>query len=133
MHVLERYCCSIPRASICTHHSLPYVVETMFLNAWKPPTSRRQPVPTIVKVYSIAMDDGKYDRYRYALTFSDNKTLNLNRRSEVGGKESAFWHGTLRECNVGEYGAGDICQSLTCSLCRIIEHSFDITHANVGA
>ena len=36
------------------------------------------------------------------------------------------WHGTNRNCNIGDNGQTSLCSSLECALCGIIKTSFDI-------
>ncbi|KIM24650.1 hypothetical protein M408DRAFT_229784 [Serendipita vermifera MAFF 305830] len=42
------------------------------------------------------------------------------------GNEQYRWHGTTRECNVGDPGRGVLCESTSCPMCCIIRSSFDI-------
>ncbi|KIM28486.1 hypothetical protein M408DRAFT_69717 [Serendipita vermifera MAFF 305830] len=42
------------------------------------------------------------------------------------GNEQYRWHGTTRECNIGDPGKRGLCTSPRCAMCRIIGHSFDI-------
>jgi len=49
---------------------------------------------------------------------SDNKSR---------GNERRRWHGTTRKCNIGDKGVTELCSDTSCSLCRIIENSFDIS------
>jgi len=46
-------------------------------------------------------------------------------RSE--GNENRRWHGTRRVCNLGDKGQTQFCSSTSCSLCCIIQNSFDIS------
>jgi len=42
------------------------------------------------------------------------------------GNENRRWHGTRRECNLGDQGQTKFCSSPTCSLCCIIRTSYDL-------
>jgi len=43
------------------------------------------------------------------------------------GNENRRWHGTRRVCNIGDQGVTDFCDDSSCSLCCIIQTSFDIS------
>lgn len=43
------------------------------------------------------------------------------------GNENRRWHGTRRECNLGDKGNTTFCGSSTCSLCCIVKTSFDLS------
>jgi len=45
------------------------------------------------------------------------------------GNQRSRWHGTNRNCNVGDNGRTSLCYSPQCSLCCIIRNSFDIAHS----
>ena len=42
------------------------------------------------------------------------------------GNENRRWHGTRRKCNIGDRGVTTLCTNPRCSLCSIIESSFDV-------
>lgn len=42
------------------------------------------------------------------------------------GNENRRWHGTTRECNLGDNGNCTLCSSHTCSLCCIIKTSYNL-------
>jgi len=43
------------------------------------------------------------------------------------GNENRRWHGTHRQCNLGDSGHTQFCSSTTCSLCCIVRTSFDLS------
>jgi hypothetical protein len=43
------------------------------------------------------------------------------------GNENRRWHGTRRECTLGDKGNTKFCGSQTCSLCCIVRTSFDLS------
>lgn len=43
------------------------------------------------------------------------------------GNENRRWHGTRRECSLGDKGNTAFCGSSTCSLCCIVKTSFDLS------
>lgn len=42
------------------------------------------------------------------------------------GNECRRWHGTNRQCKLGDKGETNFCSSTTCSLCSIVKSSYDI-------
>ena len=44
------------------------------------------------------------------------------------GNEHRRWHGTKRKCNLGDPGNKTFCADSGCSLCCIIETSFDLRY-----
>jgi hypothetical protein len=54
---------------------------------------------------------------------------NFAARGLALGNQRRRWHGTNRECNIGDNGRTSICYSSQCSLCCIIRSSFDMTHS----
>ena len=47
----------------------------------------------------------------------------------TSGNQQRRWHGTTRNCNLGDNGRSAPCYSPQCSLCSIIRNSFDMTYA----
>ena len=45
------------------------------------------------------------------------------------GNQRLRWHGTNRNCNIGDGGRTSLCSFPQCSLCCIIKTSFDIAHS----
>jgi len=45
------------------------------------------------------------------------------------GNQRLRWHGTNRNCNIGDSGRTSLCCSPHCSLCRIIKTSFKVAHS----
>jgi hypothetical protein len=43
------------------------------------------------------------------------------------GNENRRWHGTRRECHLGDKGNTQLCASPTCSLCSIVKNSYDLS------
>ena len=50
-------------------------------------------------------------------------------RGLITGNQLRRWHGTIRNCNVGENGRTSLCYSSQCSLCCIIKTSFDVAYS----
>lgn len=83
-------------------------VANKFKNSWK---SGGTPCPEVKKVYKIVQ------RPMYATNY---KTY----QSRVGN-ELRRWHGTKRECTIGNGGNATPCTSRTCSLCYILRSTVD--------
>jgi hypothetical protein len=92
-------------------------VANQFRTSWKHPT----PVPTVERVWKIygtrALND-THGRYRLA----------VERRTGLPeGNTCRRWHGTIRNCNLGDNDQNrDLCSNLGCSLCQIIKTSFQL-------
>jgi hypothetical protein len=54
---------------------------------------------------------------------------NFAARGFTLGNQRRRWHGTNRECNIGDNGRTSLCYSLQCSLCSIIRSSFDMAYS----
>ncbi|KZT01037.1 ADP-ribosylation [Laetiporus sulphureus 93-53] len=95
-------------------------VKKQFLDGWKHPTAK----PTVVKVYKIYSDqnhNNNFMRYRQS----------VERRTGLpGGNSKRRWHGTVRECRLGD-SDNDLmlCSIGGCSLCSIIRSSFSLAQA----
>jgi len=91
-------------------------VENRFTAAWDCP--KRRPCPPLKKVYKIVespITRAQYDKYK----------------SQVGhGHEYFRYHGTSRECKLGEAGNQYPCWSQKCSACCILRTSFNVSLAN---
>lgn len=42
------------------------------------------------------------------------------------GNENRRWHGTVRECTIGDEGETELCSDPSCSLCCIMKTTFDL-------
>ncbi|EED81023.1 predicted protein [Postia placenta Mad-698-R] len=83
-------------------------------NSWK---SGGTPCPEVKKVYKIVQ------RPMYATNYKTYQHLPIV-RSRVGN-ELRRWHGTKRECTIGNGGNATPCTSRTCSLCYILRSTVD--------
>ena len=116
-------------------------VARQFQRSWRHPTI----CPEVQVVYKIINTEEsllKFERYlcgRLSL-ISDiapfTESLCSRDSMEAGGNfvdigrlpgnENRRWHGTRRECNIGDKGITTFCADPKCSLCRIIKTSFDL-------
>jgi len=92
-------------------------VASQFLDGWRHPTA----VPKIHKIWKI------YSRRDLRDQFEQYK-LKLERKTDIdGGNTKRRWHGTVRACNLGDDDAQDeLCADTQCSLCHIIQSSFQV-------
>ncbi|PSR83375.1 hypothetical protein PHLCEN_2v5754 [Hermanssonia centrifuga] len=56
----------------------------------------------------------------------------FTKQGKLPGNERDGWHGTRRECQLGNEGKTRFCTSITCSLCGIIKTSFDLARGFNG-
>ncbi|KAF9061126.1 hypothetical protein BDP27DRAFT_1385423 [Rhodocollybia butyracea] len=97
-------------------------VERLFLKGWR---HLNKPKPTIRAIYKILSSDQSLEVYaRYK---SQVQTINLLSKFNKGANEQLCFHGTKRLCLLGENNSKVFpCESSECSLCCIIQGSFDV-------
>jgi hypothetical protein len=126
-------------------------VVDWFTESWAPPAQS----PVVRAVYKIALTRQSLDTYlgyrfvsndplssqsAWLMTSLVSDTLEyygqFNAQGKPNGNERKLWHGTRRSCNLGETGQTTPCMIPRCSLCSIIQGSFDIdtyaTHTPAG-
>ncbi|KAF9783095.1 hypothetical protein BJ322DRAFT_1008547 [Thelephora terrestris] len=99
-------------------------VANQFQKSWRHPT----PCPRVQAVFKIVETKNisdKYNAYRNVVEGRGAFTSN----GRPAGNQQRRWHGTNRECGLGENGRNSFCYSAQCSLCCIIRASFDLTHS----
>ncbi|CCM05888.1 uncharacterized protein FIBRA_08126 [Fibroporia radiculosa] len=87
------------------------MVETKFNMSWKQGTR-----PAIKHVYKIIESTGflqPYDAYRKRI-----------------GNETFRYHGTTRQCTLGNAGQTTLCSQTNCAVCNIMKTSFKVSLAN---
>ncbi|KAH9992440.1 ADP-ribosylation [Russula vinacea] len=95
-------------------------VVQQFTQQWKHPTQ----VPTVIKLWRIYADQTVLDR------FSNYQRGVENSRGIPGGNTRRRFHGTVRECCLGDTSSENaLCRLTTCNLCRIIQSSFQLAKA----
>ncbi|KAI4518447.1 ADP-ribosylation [Schizophyllum commune Loenen D] len=110
---------NIPR-----HHAAFASVADQFEQSWRHPHKR---CPTVRRIYLIISSFDVVSRYEaYQQTVEAYGDFTAVGRSP--GNENRRWHGTRRECWIGEKDQTRPCNSSTCSLCCIIRKSFDLRH-----
>ncbi|KAG2118511.1 ADP-ribosylation [Suillus cothurnatus] len=96
-------------------------VADQFKTSWRHQT----PCPTVRKVHKVIAlpaSIAKYEAYRAAVEGRGNFVA----AGRSAGNENRRWHGTTRECNLGENGNSTLCSSQTCSLCCILRTSYNL-------
>ncbi|KAF8428873.1 ADP-ribosylation [Boletus edulis BED1] len=96
-------------------------VADQFKVTWRHAT----PCPTVTRVYKVIghpTSISKYEAYRTSVE-SRGKFAAAGRSS---GNENRRWHGTTRECLLGDGGNTALCSSTSCSLCGIIRTSYSL-------
>ncbi|KIM75756.1 hypothetical protein PILCRDRAFT_78511 [Piloderma croceum F 1598] len=89
-------------------------VEGEFQKSWKPAVNTL--CPPVRQVYRVVESSALLNTYtEYRLTH---------------GNEHFRYHGTKRNCKLGDKGHTKICTSSLCSACSIIKTSFEVSLAN---
>ncbi|KAG8836112.1 hypothetical protein FRC20_007135 [Serendipita sp. 405] len=96
-------------------------IADLFTQTWQHPTNR----PTIQYIYVIVSTE-EYDRMYRAYRAGVESVGNFLSQGLNEGNEQFRWHGTTRECRVGDPGNPSLCASTSCPMCSIIRYSFDI-------
>jgi len=95
-------------------------VLRQFTQQWKHPTS----VPTVIKLWKVYADQTVIDR------FSSYQQGIEQTRGIPGGNTRRRFHGTIRECCLGDNASENaLCRLNGCNLCRIIQSSFQLAKA----
>jgi len=98
-------------------------VEDQFIASWRHAGKVCPPVKAVYKIIGSQSSLAKYDAYRAAVEARGNFVS----AGRSAGNEHRRWHGTRRECRLGDKGHTKFCTSPTCSLCCIVKTSFDLS------
>ncbi|KAK7006223.1 PARP catalytic domain-containing protein [Favolaschia claudopus] len=104
-------------------HSTFKSVADQFKASWRHTGKSCPPVRRIYKIVATQTTLASYKAYQ-------TKVENAGHFVASGrspGNENRRWHGTRRECNLGDKGQTQFCASTNCPLCCIIKSSFDIS------
>ncbi|KAG9315168.1 ADP-ribosylation [Chiua virens] len=96
-------------------------VADQFKASWR----HQSACPTVRHVYKVIGHPTsivKYDAYRASVE-ARGKFAATGRSA---GNENRRWHGTTRECLLGDNGNTGLCPSASCSLCGIIRTSYSL-------
>ncbi|KAJ7067311.1 hypothetical protein C8F01DRAFT_664434 [Mycena amicta] len=98
-------------------------VADQFKASWRHSNKHCPPVRRVYKIVSTQASMTSYKAYQTTVENAGHFVAS----GRSAGNENRRWHGTKRECNVGDKGQTQLCQSTKCSLCCIIKSSFDIS------
>ncbi|TFK69964.1 ADP-ribosylation [Pluteus cervinus] len=98
-------------------------VAEQFKASWRHGNTACPPVRRVYKIVSSQSSLASYSAYRAAVE-SRGQFAASGRSS---GNENRRWHGTRRECTLGDKSNASLCKSPSCSLCCIIRTSFDLS------
>ncbi|KAI0790013.1 hypothetical protein C8Q75DRAFT_136034 [Abortiporus biennis] len=97
-------------------------VEAQFKTSWR---HLDKVCPSVKHIYKIIGEQAsldKYDAYRDAVEARGQ----FVKDGRAAGNENRRWHGTTRECRLGDKGHVHFCLSTSCSLCCIMKTSYDL-------
>ncbi|KAF5367744.1 hypothetical protein D9758_009884 [Tetrapyrgos nigripes] len=98
-------------------------VTDQFKASWRHPGTICPPVKRVYKIIAPKAQLTAYDTYRASVEARGQFVA----AGRSPGNENRRWHGTRRECHLGDKGQTQFCSSLTCSLCCIVRTSFDLS------
>ncbi|KAK7458113.1 hypothetical protein VKT23_010021 [Stygiomarasmius scandens] len=98
-------------------------VADQFKASWRHPGSH---CPVVKRVYKILAPKAQLDAYNAYRTAVEARG-HFASAGRSAGNENRRWHGTRRECLLGDKGQTQFCSSQTCSLCCIVRTSFDLS------
>jgi len=110
-------------ASIPKEHEMFRSVANKFRESWRHPTD----CPTVKAIYLIVSTQqtlNKYEAYRDTTEARGNFVS----KQQSAGNEQLRWHGTSRQCTLGDNGNTQLCSASDCSLCGIIRTSFSLNY-----
>ncbi|PFH48376.1 hypothetical protein AMATHDRAFT_5869 [Amanita thiersii Skay4041] len=103
-------------------HSTFKSVAEQFKTSWRHGTSC-PPVRHVYKIVAPQAALATYNAYRDDV----EKRGQFVAAGRSAGNENRRWHGTTRECRLGDKGETQFCASQTCSLCCIVKLSYDLS------
>ncbi|KAH8112675.1 ADP-ribosylation [Phellopilus nigrolimitatus] len=99
-------------------------VKILLKSGWNHKKKRK---PRLIRVFKIMRPSRSYATYFTYQQKIHIQSLLLTNGSQSNADESLLFHGTSRACLLGEEDNQDtICSSSRCSLCKIIQSSFDV-------
>ncbi|KAJ3561712.1 hypothetical protein NP233_g10027 [Leucocoprinus birnbaumii] len=104
-----------------TGHDTFKSVSDQFKASWRHST-QCPPVRRVYKICSPASSLAAYNTYKGTVE-ARGQFVGQGRSA---GNENRRWHGTRRECHLGDKGHTQLCSSQTCSLCCIVKTSYDL-------
>ncbi|KAG5642901.1 hypothetical protein DXG03_001908 [Asterophora parasitica] len=98
-------------------------VEEQFKTSWRHSGKR---CPSVKRVYKLVSEQASLDAYNAYLATVE-KRGQFVAAGRTPGNENRRWHGTRRECNIGDKGRTTLCTSTNCPMCCIIRTSYDLS------
>ncbi|KAF9463918.1 hypothetical protein BDZ94DRAFT_1217414 [Collybia nuda] len=98
-------------------------VADQFKASWRHTGTTCPPVRRVYKIQARQASLASYNAYRASVE-ARGQFVAAGRSI---GNENRRWHGTRRECTLGDKGNTKTCSSQTCSLCCIVRTSFDLS------
>jgi len=95
-----------------------------FNASWRRAGKNCPPVRHVYIVVSTQASLKKYEAHRDKV----EALRNFQARGQSAGNEKRRWHGTRRYCNLGDKGNTQLCTSTSCSLCRVVRQSYNLSH-----
>ncbi|KAG8914618.1 hypothetical protein FRC00_012014 [Tulasnella sp. 408] len=91
-------------------------IADLFEDGWKHPEKSRA---RIKRIFVVSLPDHLNESYQ------EYKDMLERQNGWVGANEQLVFHGTSRECPLGEESyRSTLCESMTCTLCCILKNSF---------
>ncbi|PVF95499.1 ADP-ribosylation [Serendipita vermifera] len=103
-------------------------VMRRFIQGW-----RHNPyaIPKVEAIYRIHLPWSQASVYQtYQESVEAKRWFNI--QGYPVGNEQLYFHGTKRECLLGDNGHIKLCESQSCSLCLIMKRGFDISRIGAG-
>ncbi|KAF9790497.1 hypothetical protein BJ322DRAFT_393641 [Thelephora terrestris] len=105
-----------------TDHERYTSVASQFKKKWQ----HNNNCPEVRAIYKIVSTIESLENFEQYLNLVEAKG-NFMAQGKTRGNENRRWHGTTRNCNIGDKGETDFCQDSSCSLCSIMKSSFDLS------
>ncbi|KAL1740194.1 hypothetical protein HDZ31DRAFT_47990, partial [Schizophyllum fasciatum] len=97
-------------------------VARQFQDSWKHGT----PTPPVRQIYFIQPPRKVVDQYKEYREDVESRG-HFTAQKLTKGNEHRRWHGTKRQCRLGDDGQTQLCDIEKCALCSIIRTSFDLS------
>lgn len=111
--------------NISATHNGFRVVTDLFTQAWGHNTR----IPVVRHIFAIITTENSNQQYKNYRDSVEAKRKFVAKGLSPGN-EQPRWHGTKRECNLGNTPSqSSLCFSNECGLCGIIRHSYDISYS----
>ncbi|KAF9790536.1 hypothetical protein BJ322DRAFT_999788 [Thelephora terrestris] len=102
-------------------------VAIQFQQSWMQNT----PCPQVRAVYKIISTEQSLRQYQQYLDTVEARG-NFQALGWQPGNEKLLWHGTRRKCYIGSPGVTTFCNDPGCSLCCILQRSYDLNFCVKG-